>query len=154
MYSKEETTKTKAAFWTMFGQYMKPVPSSWKEKVNWLNYKTGIKDIYFKMDADTKKAIVGIELRHADDGIRHLVFEHFTQLKKLLEAATGETWQWQQDKENEQGVMVSFIGVEIEGVNIMQKQNWSKIISFLKPRIIALDAFWGDTKDGVEMMMF
>ena len=153
MYSKEETAKMKTAFWTQFGQYMKPVPSSWKEKVNWLNYKTGIKDIYFRMDANTQSATIGIELRHADDDMRHLVFDHFTQLKKMLEATTGEVWQWQQDKENEMGYAISFIGIEIAGVNIMQKQGWSKIISFLKPRIIALDAFWGDVKDGVEMMM-
>jgi len=49
--------------------------------------------------------------------------------------------------------LVSFIGIQLAGVNVMQKQNWSKIISFLKPRLIALDAFWGDVKDGVEMQM-
>lgn len=151
MYSKEEISKTKTAFWTLFGQYMKPVPSSWKEKVNWLNYNTGIKDIYFRMDADTKTASIGIELRHADGEMRHLLFAHFTQLKKILETAIGETWQWQQDKENEHGQLVSFIGIQLSGVNVMQKQNWSKIISFLKPRIISLDDFWGNVKDGVEM---
>jgi len=137
----------------MFGQYMKPIPSTWKEKVNWLNYKTGVKDVYFRMDADAKTASIGIELRHADVDMRHLVFEHFIQLKKILETATGETWQWLQDKENEHGQFVSYIGIQLAGVNVMEKQNWSKIISFLKPRIIALDAFWGDVKDGVEMMM-
>ncbi len=136
----------------MFGQYMKPVPSSWKEKVNWLNYKTGVKDVYFRMDADNASASIGIELRHSDTMIRYKVYDHFTQLKKMLETTTGETWQWQQDKENEHGQLVSFIGIQLAGVNVMQKQNWSKIVSFLKPRIISLDDFWGNVKDGFDQI--
>jgi hypothetical protein len=153
MYSKEEISKTKTAFWTMFGRYMKPVPSSWKDKVNWLNYKTGIKDVFFSMDADNESASIGIELRHPNEMTRKKLFEHFQRLQKILEESTGETWQWQQDVANEHGQMISSISIALQDVNILDKASWPVIISFLKPRIIALDAFWGDVKDGVEMMM-
>lgn len=45
MYSKAEKSKIRKDFWTAFGQYMKPVPSAEGTKVNWPNYKTGVKQI-------------------------------------------------------------------------------------------------------------
>ncbi|MGZ8552516.1 MAG: DUF4268 domain-containing protein, partial [Chitinophagaceae bacterium] len=65
MYSKQEASLLRKRFWTQFGQYMRPLPGADGETVNWLNYKTGIKDLYFRMDADSKQATIAIELRHA-----------------------------------------------------------------------------------------
>ena len=50
MFSRQEASQLRKEFWTAFGTYMKPVPSAEGEKVNWLNYKTGEKDVFFKMD--------------------------------------------------------------------------------------------------------
>ena len=77
MYSRAEATQLRQAFWTAFGQYMAPVLSAEGEKVNWPNYKTGIKHVYFRMRADTRTASIGIELTHPDAGIRELFFEQF-----------------------------------------------------------------------------
>ena len=74
---------------------MSPVLSSEGEKTNWINYKTGEKDIYFRMNADNKKASIGIELTHKDEDIQALYFEQFQQLKKLLHNALQEEWNWQ-----------------------------------------------------------
>ena len=54
MYSKEESARLRQQFWISFGQYMKPVPSASGSTVNWTNYKTGVKNIFFKMDVDKK----------------------------------------------------------------------------------------------------
>jgi hypothetical protein len=43
---------------------------------------------------------------------------------------------------------VSRIYTAAEGVNIYRKEDWPAIISFFKPRIIALDAFWTEVKEG------
>src|SRR6478609_11755981 len=51
MYSKKEAGELKQEFWTKFGQYMNPIPSSDYEQVNWINYKTGEKDIFIRMHA-------------------------------------------------------------------------------------------------------
>ena len=56
MYSKSEASQLKQEFWTSFGQYMSPVLSAEGEKLNWINYKTGEKDIFFKMKANNKKS--------------------------------------------------------------------------------------------------
>ncbi len=61
MFSKQDASKLKKEFWTAFGRYMKPVLSADGEKINWINYKTGEKDIVFKMDADSKKHLLQLK---------------------------------------------------------------------------------------------
>jgi len=45
---------------------------------------------------------------------------------------------------------VSTIRTTLPGVNIFKTDDWPRIISFFKPRIIALDAFWDLVRDGFE----
>jgi hypothetical protein len=92
MYSKQEAAQLRQEFWTAFGQYMSPVLSAEGEKVNWVNYKTGEKDIRFRMSADNKTAEIAIELTHKDAGIQQLYFDQFVELKSfwtLLPVKTG-----------------------------------------------------------------
>ncbi len=150
MYNKEQASKIRQKFWTSFGQYMKPVPRENDEAVNWLNYKTGIKDVYFRMDAGKGNAVIAIEITNADNTARTQYYEQFTALKKLLEQYTGEPWQWQPDYDKETGATISRISKTIGNVSVMNETDWPAIIAFLKPRIIALDAFWQAVKDGFE----
>ena len=53
-----------------------------------------------------------------------------------------QDWAWKPDGTNEQGRAVSIIQKTLTGVNLLKNEDWPAIISFLKPRIIALDAFW------------
>lgn len=152
MFSKQETVLLKKEFWTVFGQYMLPVLSSEDEKVNWVNYKTGEKDIYFRLHADNKKAVISIELTHKDEDIRHLYFEQFLQFKNLLNQSQGEEWTWQLHAKDEHGKSLSRIYRELEHTSIMKKEDWPSLISFFKPRIIALDAFWNAVKYGFEAL--
>lgn len=153
MYTKQEASAIRTAFWTSFGQYMKPVPSAWKEKVNWLNYKTGIKDIYIRMNADSRKASISIDINISDAIIRAIVFEQFTRMKGMLNAVSDNEWQWYEEVFNEFGMPYATIKQEIGNVNVFKQQDWPAIISFLKPRFISLDAFWADAKDGIEMIL-
>jgi hypothetical protein len=149
MYSKEQSSKLKAQFWTSFGQYMKPIPGASGETVNWINYKTGIRHIQFKMDADTKRAVISIEISNPQDEERLAYYNRFLSLKKLLDSTTGLTWDWIETKQNEHR-SISSISRQLDGVNILNQSNWPEIISFLKPGIIALDQFWDLVKDGFE----
>lgn len=153
MYTKQEASAITTAFWTSLGQYMKPVPSIWKEKVNWLNYKTGIKDVYIRMHASKSEASIGIEIAIPDEVIRQLVFEQVLMMKKMLEAETGEPWNWEANYSNQYGIEQSRIFIVLPAVNVFKKQDWPAIISFFKPRLIALDAFWANAKDGIEMVL-
>ena len=152
MYSKQEASQLKKEFWTAFGQYMQPILSAEGEKVNWINYKTGEKDVYFRMNADSKKASIAIELTHKDAGLRQLYFEQFKELKKILESETNEEWIWTENATDLYGKESSKIYTEIGKVNLFNKHDWPALISFFKPRIIALDAFWSMVKYQFEML--
>lgn len=152
MYSKQETSKLKQEFWTAFGQYMSPILSSEGYKISLINYKTGEKDIYFRMNADNKKASIGIELTHKDEGLQALYFEQFEQLRSLLHNILNEEWIWLQHTRDEHGKVISRIYTEMEDVSIFKKEDWPRLISFFKPRIIALDEFWSTSKDVFEAL--
>ena len=150
MYTRQETSLIRKKFWASFGQYMRPVYGAGGDAINWLNYKTGIRYIYFRMDADTNIAAVAIELRHPDTAMQQHYFEQLKQLKIMLEQTTGEEWNWQLHWQDEDGSIVTRISKSLNGVNIFTEADWPAIISFLKPRIIALDKFWMMVKDGLQ----
>ncbi|MBS1663742.1 MAG: DUF4268 domain-containing protein [Bacteroidetes bacterium] len=147
MYTKQEISRQKQAFWTAFGKYMKPVLSADFEEISWLNYKTGNKHIGFRMDVDSRRAVVSIVLDHPDGAVRRLHYERFGQLRGILSESLGEDdWTWQWDGVDEHGRGIGVIYKELGGVNIFRGEDWPAIISFLKPRIMGLDGFWGMVK--------
>lgn len=152
MFSKQEASQLRKEFWTVFGQYMKPVPSSEGEKINWLNYKTGEKYVVFKMHADNKKATIAIEIVHPDADLRQLYFEQFVQLKNIFETTATDDWIWILHTEDETGKVISKITSEVKDVNVFNKADWPTLISFFKPRIIALDEFWSNAKYAFESL--
>jgi hypothetical protein len=150
MYSSQEASKFRKKFWTIFGQYMRPLRNADDEPVNWLNYKTGIKHLYFRMNAGKDNAAIAIELSHPDPLVRQHYFEKFRSVEKILNQTTGENWEWQLHRSDEDGKLVSRIGTQLKNVNIYDEKDWPAIISFLKPRMLALDRFWNIVKDGFD----
>lgn len=152
MYTREEASQLRREFWTTFGQYISPQRSSEGKKVNWLNYKTGLKYVYFRMDADKRTATIAIELTHPDTGIRELFFEQFAEFKNILHTYMGQEWVWDSDYRDDYGKSSARIYTQITGVSVFKKEDWPALISFFKPRMIALDEFWNDVKDGFEAL--
>lgn len=152
MFSKQEASQLRKEFWTVFGQYMKPIPSFDGEKVNWLNYKTGEKDVFFKMDADNKKAFVAIEILHHDVDIQQLYFEQFLHLKGMFKNTVANDWTWSLHTTAESGRTISRIFTELSGVSVFNKADWPGLISFFKPAIISLDEFWSSARHAFESL--
>lgn len=146
MYTREQASQLRQAFWTTFGQYISPHLSAEGLKTNWVNYNTGFKDVYFKMEADQKSASIAIVLTHHDIEIQQLFFEQFVELRQVLHERVGELWEWELHSYNEHGKIMSRIYKTIAPVNVFNQDDWSKLISFFKPRIIALDDFWSDAR--------
>jgi hypothetical protein len=146
MYTKEQASKLRQAFWTAFGQYIAPHPSAEGLKVNWVNYQTGLKHVYFRMQADNKRASIGIELTHTDTEIQELFFDQFLSLKTMLQGYVGEEWEWSLHTSDANGKIISRIYKEIKPVNVFNQDDWPTLITFFKSRIIALDEFWSDAK--------
>jgi hypothetical protein len=150
MYSREQSAQIRQAFWTSFGKYMSPVPNAGGEHINWVNYKTGIKHIYLRMDADREKAYIGLEITHADLVTQQLYFEQILSYKSLLENA--DEWEWSNNLVNENGKPFCAISKTITNVNVFRQPDWPQIISFLKSSVIEIDAFWYIVKDLVEIL--
>jgi len=152
MYSKQEASQLRQEFWTAFGQYMGPILSAEGEKINWINYKTGDKNIVFRMYADSKKGSIAIEFTHNDQEIQQLYFEQLLQFKSLFADAVQEEWNWQLHGRDEFGKVVSRISAERTSLSIYQKKDWPDLISFFKPRIVALDTFWSSVRYAFESL--
>ena len=145
MYKREQASRTRQEFWTVFGRYMSPIPSAEGMKINWVNYHTGVKDVFFRMDAGVNTASICISLEHRLPQVQELYFEQFLQLKSLLHATLNEEWHWDKHVQLE-GKSISRICKSLPNASIFNKEQWPDLISFFKPRIIGLDAFWENAK--------
>lgn len=146
MYSKAEASDIKKEFWTRFGMYMKPVKNAEGNTINWINYKTGIRHLYFRMDTGKRTAAIAIEMKHPSEEERLLIYEQFESLRDYFKDTIGEDWEWQQVFYDDDGSTASRIFTVLENVNVFNKESWPYIISFLKERMIKLDLFWNDVK--------
>jgi hypothetical protein len=153
LYSKAESSETKQAFWTAFGQFMALQPVSQSTKISWINYKTNVKHLNFRMNADNSSATVSIEINHPDIGVQALMFAQFEELRRLLELELEEVWDWNLHTVGSDGRTISTIRKKIHGVSIYRKEDWPEIIGFFKPRIMALHEFWKNASDAFDLFM-
>lgn len=151
MYSKEEAAQIRKKFWISFGQYMKLQSAASGMPVNWINYKTGIKEVFFKTDVDTKKARIAIEIHSKDSSLRELIFEQFEEFQPLFESQMGEEWIWWDEFYDENGKRISKIELVLEKVSVYKEEDWPKIIPFFKENLMRLDEFWEDAKETFEI---
>ena len=143
MYSKQQASALRQAFYTAFGAYMSPVLSADDEPQNWINYKTGVKHIHIRMDTPNRGASIGIVLTDTDSLLRLQVFEQLQQLQGILNETTGfADWIWEPTTYNQTGQEISRIFVSLERASVLNKADWPELISFFKTRLIALDQFW------------
>jgi hypothetical protein len=149
MFTRAESSRIKQEFWTTFGKYMRPIPSAEGLEINWINYHTKIKDIYFRMTTDPRSASIYISLEHNDPAIRDSYFEQFLELKTILHTTLEEEWDWQRYVPVN-GKVISKIGKELPGISVFNKNQWPELISFFKPRMIALDSFWENARYSFE----
>lgn len=147
MFSKQEAARLQQQFWERFGKYMAPVPSVREVPVNWINYRTGIKDVYFRTQANRLGASIAIVITHGDPQKRLAFYQRFEALRHLLESELEEAWQWRASFTDEDGKTSSRIYTELDGVNVLLEKDWPSIISFFKPRLLALDRFWNQSRD-------
>jgi hypothetical protein len=106
--------------------------------------------VYFRLQADNRHASIAIELTQPDAGVRELFFEQFLELKPLLHEALGEPWRWELHTTDANGLPLSRIYTEMQPVNLFNRDDWPALISFFKPRLLALDEFWSGAQYAFE----
>jgi len=75
MFSKEESARLRTEFWTSFGK-------SFPRK--WLLYNTKIKGFSFKFEANTKEALVCLDIDIKNKELQLHYYNKMLSLKKLL----------------------------------------------------------------------
>lgn len=151
MYSKEEAYQKKKDFWISYGSYMKLQLNAEGESINWINYKTGVKGIYFRTNVERKHAEVMIMIDHPDPDFRQMIWEQFEEYEIVLHSYIGEDWIWNARDFDEEGKEISSIKTTLDRVSIFRDEDWPAIISFLKERMKNLDEFWVDHKESFEI---
>lgn len=152
MYTQQQASAVRQKFWTAFGQYMAPVPSAAGEKINWVNYKTGVKGISFRMNADNNRAYVAIEIFSANPALQKQYFDLMMSLQKPFEKIAGKNFDYREFFITDTGKSIGSIRAELNNINIFRENQWPEIISFLKKNLMALDVFWNEYREVFEMM--
>lgn len=147
MRSRDETRTLHQEFYHGFGQRMKRHVSADGARVRWTTYRTGLRDVYFRLDADGRVARVCIDLQHTDAGIRALFFEQFAEFRPLLEDALGPGVVWHQAHYLPSGKEIARIEVIAGGLNLYNRMHWSRLWDFFEEKLLALDDFWVDVRE-------
>ena len=144
MYSKEELKSNKLEFWSKLEDQLNRQKNPDGSKVNWMNYNTGIKDLYFRMEADSSAVRLCIDLQFNDAGIREIYFEQFVEFKTILDDKFNPKLQWLPNFDHSNGKTIARIYTEKIGVDINNRKDWDKMHLFLKLNFVKLDAFWDE----------
>ena len=146
MYSPHYESAMREKFWSSFGRYVSPVTSASGEKINWVNYKTGIKNIQFKMTAGKSEAVINIEITGEAQKINKL-FILFLSFKLGFEKGFERKWKWIPEKVQVDGKVIACIFCSLEEASIFNKEDWPTLITFFKTSMITLDEFWVTHKE-------
>ena len=141
MFTKQEKKNFNTEFWTSFGVYMKKHNVRYG-RVKWVNYKSNIKDVYFRLDINPKKAAFAIELQHTDDGIRALFYEQFIELKTMLNNHVDNQLIWEELAFNKYQQPISRMYIELPDVSIYNKDDWQSAFQFFEKKMTGLHEFW------------
>lgn len=143
MFSKEELRERKTLFWEGLKKKMQNRRSANGKRVNWINYKTGIKFLFVRLDVNSKRAVFALDLQPKDEGIKEIFWEQLQELKVVLESEMGPG-DWNDDFEIKYGLSVSRISWTLEDVNMFKEEDTDKIYAFFQEKLIAFDSFYTD----------
>ena len=146
MWSKEEARNRKKRFFTNFGIYMKKYIPEYGEKIRWVNYRTGVNDIKFKIECQKKISRVCIDIVHKDQSIREIFYEQFEEFKSILNQSMDEMV-WIKKYRLDSGYYIARIYTELTGPSINSESDWGEIYCFIEKNLIALHEFWEVSQD-------
>jgi len=147
MLNKEELRELNFIFWTDFQEFNKKKRAQNNRKMVWSQYKSGIKDIYFRLDFNTTQASFSIDLQMRDAEVRQLVYEQFLETQGLLEEHVGNEIEFQPNIISYSGIEIHRLNWSLKNVNIANPDDYSKSIQFLSNKIQGMDRFWFEFSD-------
>ena len=134
-------------FWDSFKQMSagkrvrKNLPGSW------MLSNTGIKALNLRFHVDREVAQVGIDLETRNMDKRIELFEKLESVKNLLEKAMESPMIWELEYIRENGKSVSRIYLELLGVDIYNRDTWSRAHQFMYSNMMKLETFYIEYRD-------
>ncbi len=147
MLSKEERKERNTEFWNAFRKEMRKHSSTSGRGINWINYPSDVKDVYIRLEADGKGVRFCFDIQPKDDGIRSILWEQMTELKKVMENEMGPANSWNEIDHYFNGRKVSRICWVQSDLNFFSDQDLPGIKEFLKQKLLAFDRFYQEYKD-------
>jgi hypothetical protein len=147
MLSKEELKNHKIAFWEEFKKRMSNHRSASGRKMNWLQYRTDLKDVYVRLETDKNGVRLCFDLQFKDTEIREIVWEQMGELKKVLTNEMGDDGIWEEHYRNESVPDFCRIYWEKNGLNFLNTTHKYEIFNFFEDRLIRFDSFYDTYKD-------
>lgn len=141
MFSREEAKQIRQEFWTSFG---KEFPHKW------LLYDTKMKEVQLKFTFEHKVAQVSLDITDKDDLIRSYYFEKLLSLKTVLTESYLPEIIFAENYELPEGKYISRIYVEMDKVNIYNKEYWPEVKQFLAENMLKLEEFFEDFRDFIK----
>jgi hypothetical protein len=147
MYTKEESKALREEFWDTFKTLSRRKRLRKKLPGEWVLTQTGVKALNLRFHVDRTVAQVGIDLETRNMDKRIELFEKLESVKKVLEEAINEPMIWELEYIRENGKSVSRIYIQMDGIDIYNKDTWQAAHKFMFDRMSKLEAFYLEYKD-------
>jgi hypothetical protein len=147
MLSKEARKEHNEKFWSNFKKEMRLNKSSNGRAINWLNYPSDVKDVYIRLEADSKGARLCLDIQPKDDGIRSILWEQMGELKTVMESIVGPADGWEEFHHYIGDRAVSRIYWEMKGINYYRPEDNDALLNFFKEKLIRFDEFYQEFKE-------
>ncbi len=138
MYSKDEYRLLKLDFWKQFDNYTLFFSKSVGQPVNWVLYKTGIKNLELKFDVNPGWVAVVIECNARDRARQTDVFNELYKYRQLLGENLHGDWEWTQNYKLPCGKAVGRFWVKSPDISFHNRDNWPQIFSFMATNMYKL----------------
>ncbi|MCK5135123.1 MAG: DUF4268 domain-containing protein [Bacteroidales bacterium] len=147
MYSKEEAKALREEFWDRFKTISSGRRTRKKMPGNWLLTNTGIKALNLRFYVDREVAQVGIDLETKNMDKRLELFEKLESVKKIMEDVMQEPMIWDIEYIRENSKSVSRIYLQIQGVDIYNRNTWPTAHQFMYEKMMRLEKFYLEYRD-------
>ena len=74
-----------------------------------MNYNTGVRNLYFRIEADDLGAKLCIDMQQRDNGTREVLWEQFNEFKDKLDHLFNNQLIWQKSHSHTNGLVISRI---------------------------------------------
>lgn len=147
MFSKEESKQLRKEFWDEFRTLSRRRRTAKRLPGDWLLGNTGVKALNLRFHVDREVAQVGIDLETRNMDKRLELYEKMESVKKILEETMKAPMIWELEYIRENEKSVSRIYIQMNGIDIYNKETWRKAHQFMYDNMMKLEAFYREYRD-------